>query len=104
MDRIVSELRKYRTMTAERIRTNVMIAKSVSTSLNFRMYPESNGNTIRASDPAEAYQPCNVPCGRRPTTVREKGCEILHAHHIKPVDIVALIHAVPLENRPMTAV
>jgi hypothetical protein len=32
------------------------------------MYPDIIGKKIRASDPAEANQPSNVPCGLLPTT------------------------------------
>jgi hypothetical protein len=61
---------------AERIKTKVIIPKRVSTSLNLRMYPDKRGNTILAKDPAEAYQPCNVPWGRRPTTTRGRKGEV----------------------------
>ena len=33
------------------------------------MYPDMTGNNIRANDPADANQPNNSPCGRRPTTM-----------------------------------
>jgi len=36
------------------------------------------GKIIRANDPAEANQPNKVPCGRRPTTVFDRGFEAMN--------------------------
>jgi hypothetical protein len=35
------------------------------------IYPDMTGKNIRANDPALANQPNKVPCGRRPTTMRQ---------------------------------